>query len=244
MFSLLVLLLLVGSFVYPASFANPYHSSATTYAVAHESTEAFNETVERDDVNISTPKAVDDLSPATQQAFQEAIVQPPEYSEHRGYGWQRLGSVRLCHDSLLLCDEYAESPAFPTNVDAYETYGLVANGDEVYLTHAEGGKFLSFSGLFRLILVALFSPYLLFLGALTFFDPNVRPAEQVVYTAGGVVIGGFGFAFPYLAMFELVPQLGYLASLLIGASWLAICVGSYTHWRRITPSSVQSDSSD
>ncbi|ELZ05342.1 hypothetical protein C482_02291 [Natrialba chahannaoensis JCM 10990] len=243
MVSLLTLLLLAGSFVYPASFATPYHSSATTYAVAHESTEAFNETVERDDVNISTPKPVDELSPATQQAFQEAIVQPPEYSEHRGHGWQRLGTIRLCHDSVHHCDEYEESPDFPTNVDAYETYGVVANGDEVYLTHAEGDV-MGISGLLRPILVALFSPYLLFLGALTFFDTNVQPGEQVAYAAGGVVIAGFGFAFPYLAMFELVPQLGSLASLLVGASWLAICVGSYTHWRRITPSSEQPDPSD
>lgn len=225
--SLFVLAVLVLCLVHPAAFAQPYDSTAVTYEIAHESTDAFEETVARDDVDPAEPIAVEALSPSTQRAFEEAKAQP-----QRQGGWQYLGSVSVCNEVLLVCDEYDDRPEFPENVDAYETYGLVADDGEVYLTHTDSGDGSLFGSGFGALLfkIVLLVPYAAFLGATvlcTISRTNaIRRNETLAFAGWGLVLAAVAFAYPHLHAFDFVPWPLRANRFVIGMTWTIVLVGT------------------
>ncbi|NGM69297.1 hypothetical protein G6M89_09805 [Natronolimnobius sp. AArcel1] len=224
--SLFVALLLVGFVAYPAALTYPYSQSPSSYSVAHESTEAFEETVGQDDVTPGEPLEVSSLDPSTQQALEEAKMQPRDDGS-RGEGWQHLGSVLVCDDRLLVCDEYEERPAFPDNVEAYEMYGLVEDDDgTVYLTHYDSGVWFDLSPLLEFA-VKLFSfvPYAAFLAYTSVVRDRVRSTEMMAFAGYGLALALLAFLLPYLLMFDLFPTSEYIIGAIVPVTWIVIGVG-------------------
>ncbi|OVE85179.1 hypothetical protein B2G88_07025 [Natronolimnobius baerhuensis] len=229
MISLLVALVLVGFVAYPAALTYPYSQSPSSYSIAHESTEAFEETVGQDDVTPGDPVQVSSFDSSTQQALEEAKTLPRSQDDNRGDGWQRLGIVLVCDDRLLMCDEYEERPAFPDNVEAYEMYGIVEDDDgAVYLTHYDSGIWLNFRPIFEFVVkLVSFVPYAAFLTYSSVFRDQLRATEMMAFAGYGLALALLAFLFPYLYMFDLLPTSGYILGAIVPVTWIVIGVGLF-----------------
>jgi len=105
--SLLVVIILLGSIFYPMALTYPYSETSKSYAVVHESTETFNQTIVEANISISNPTPVRDLSPNAQRTFKQAKDQPEDE-----YNWQRTKGIVVCSDALLVCDKPTEPRNF------------------------------------------------------------------------------------------------------------------------------------
>ncbi|WP_247001448.1 hypothetical protein [Halosolutus gelatinilyticus] len=230
----LVAVALLATIAHPAALAAPYHEQTPSYAVAHESTDAFDETVEEGEFDVDDPTPVSDLSPVTQRAFEEATDQPADPgSEYRGAGWRSHPGVTICNEDLHVCDEYEELPEFPNDGYAdgsHSAYGVVEADGELYLVETTSGPYLSlpFATIFKSI---TFVPYALFLVFSATSRSRFRPEETTLLAGYGLAIVAFAFAYPYLVMFEYLP-LAESVFVAIGCTWLLTIAGLEVHVRR------------
>lgn len=225
-FPTLVIVALLLSIVYPAAFTYAYSESATTYRIAHESTDAYAETLAREDLEPGTPVDITSLSAAEQRALAEAKTQPVE-TRAESHGWQSLGSVPVCNERLVVCDEYEAPPRLPRNVDGSSLYGLVEDDGDVYLTYSSfPGDAIHFGPLASLVTRVLVPlPYVAFLCVVGLARRNVSRTEQLAFEGYGLFVAAIGVAGPYLYMSDLLPVPPYEHAALIGATWLVMLVG-------------------
>lgn len=226
--TILVAVLLLGSVLQPAALATPYSESNRSYAIAHESTEAFTTTVEgTEGLDASDPTPVSALSPETRSVFEQAGARPPSDD-----GWQRLGSVLVCDESLLVCDEYEAEPDVPA--DAKEEYGegvtsysVVEHEDELYLLRAGGGLGFDFSGPFESLLkLVVFGPYVAFLALAARYRGSSRPRQTLAFAGFGGVLVAIAFSYPYVLMFTgASPSLWHIG-LFVATGWTPTVYGT------------------
>lgn len=199
-YRLLVALAIVVAVLLPVSAIasspghHPYESWTDSYEIARESTTAY----ERMPTDPERATAVEDLSPDAQRLFRDALEQPRD-----GDGWRSL-EIEVCGETMVVCDEYAESPEFPTprtppEQDSKATIevGTVEYEGEYYVVkqtdHVPNGM-----GMFveTAMAVVVLGSYGLFLGGLTFARGKSSPAIALGFTAFGVLL----IAWPYVLM--------------------------------------------
>ncbi|WP_241431518.1 hypothetical protein [Natrialba hulunbeirensis] len=111
-------------------YLSPYEPLAPEYAVAHESTDAFDDVLENQELETDNARHVDSLSPSAQRVFDDATDRPPE--ERGGVsGWQEA-DVAVCQDAMLVCDAVSDPPL----VDG-GTYTVVEQDDELYVVETQ-----------------------------------------------------------------------------------------------------------
>lgn len=242
-FPIFVILLSVVFMVYPVP-ALAYHDGVgdTRYAVAHESTEAYDE-VSKWPLDVDSPTPVSNLSPASQQVFIEAKEQPLDTgSETRAAGWQPHRDVKICRPNLLVCDGVPEPPAFPHHgsgaygFGGYGTIGWVEYEDEAYLVRVnfdEWGPRPFFDALFDFILkTIILGPYTLFLG-LTVRSQRFQQKYKFGFAGIGFALVAGVFSLPYIHMFMggFLSRLSLLS--LVGGPWVVMIGGRvlfYDKW--------------
>lgn len=221
--AVVVILLLIVAICYPGALTKPYSGGEVkTYAVAHESSAAFDETVAAEGLETSgDTMSVDDLSADERRAFSRATEQPPREDPGGTDGWRSLGVPTVCDPALVFCDEYA---AMPNPSDS--TYTLVEDADStLYLVRVDSLMGPTWSGIdliveFGIKLVVL-GPYALFLLYQTWPTTTARPTRLSV-GYGATLCGGV-LAYPYLLMAGLPAASWHYAALavLTGAVMLA-----------------------
>lgn len=187
----------------------PYEESQP-YAIAHESTDAFNETLERTDLDANNTTHVSDFSQETQRAFHDMREQPVSNGTSSGQyhgptlgdsGWQ-FGDIKVCKSGTIICDEFTEQPDFQTTDSVSlgeETWHLtvVEYDDELYVvTEISWGKW-DMSGLFDEITVLLFAVYSLIVGGFAYQRGESHPRKALALSGYGLVL----IASPYAVMF-------------------------------------------
>jgi len=105
-------LLLLGAIFYPAAPTTPYQSDIPKFAITHESTQEFNDTVTDRNAAMESAVPVEELSKSQRKAFETAKEQEPD-----SYG--RLFKPPVCENFLLICDGYTEYPEAPDNGNRY-----------------------------------------------------------------------------------------------------------------------------
>lgn len=231
-FPIFVVFLLVIYIVYPVPFISPYDEiGETRYAVAHESTEAFDEV---SNIDVESPTPVSNLSPATQQVFREAIEQPRDTgSSTRAAGWQPHRDGKVCRPNLLVCDEVPEPPEFPNHGSGGYGFGIhgyigvVEYEDEVYLVEvnydARGPNSYLHTVVDFILKSLAFGLYALFLG-LVVISKDFQQKHELAFAKIGFALVAVAFSFPYIQMF--VGEFQYLQAFFIitGVSW-AVAIG-------------------
>ncbi|ARS88688.1 hypothetical protein [Natrarchaeobaculum aegyptiacum] len=225
-FAAVVCLLLVGSLGLPA-YVSPYEGVTPTYGVAHESTETFDETVDRADLEADRATAVDSLSPETQRVFAEATEAEADS------GWQRV-DIDVCIDELVVCDSYAERPDFPSHgFDSANSkspsYGVVEDDGERYVTSTQNlGTMWDFGPFFEFVAkLAGLLPFTLYLAYTTYRRHRDQPRRVLGVAAYGLVLVALGLAWPYLAM---VTDASLPPALVVPLAWGGIVVA--VAWNR------------
>lgn len=216
--ALVVMLLLVGAICYPGALTKPYSGGGElkTYAVAHESSAAFNETVAAEGLETSGEvRSVDDLSEEERRAFRQATDQPPreDFLEEPD-GWQSLGIPTVCDSALVLCDEYTEVPN-PSD----GTYTFVEDEDgTLYLVRVDSIMGPTWTGIdlvveFGIKLLVL-GPYALLLSYQAW--PTTAADPTRVSVGYGATLSAVVLAYPYLLMFtELSASSWHYAALAV-----------------------------
>lgn len=200
--TLVLPLLLWGAILYPGALTTPYQAPSPSFTVAHESTQAFNDTVEDQDAAIESAVPVEELSEDQQRAFKTAKEQEPDLSSGR-----QSFKLPVCKDILLMCDEYEETPEEPRSSE-----GIVEDTDgEVYLVRAGfgGERAWNFSPIFeiasKLLSLGVFSIFLIYQ-----YWGRQKPEPTPTAVGYGIALVAFAFAFPYLVMFSGTASLGLI----------------------------------
>lgn len=203
--SVIVLAFMIGSFIgIPWLFEGPYDGSER-HAIAHESTEAFNETVEEYSIQTDNPTSVDDLSPTAQTLVENAI--DGETRSSGTDGWTSY-SATFCQERMPLCDEYEERPrdfTYGEGLSAQEQYDVIETDDGLYLLET-GSRSIGNPGVFGGDMKIAFG-FLTFLpaaGALFFATVGCRdsnPKSVVVLAAYGFLLTTIGIAEPFLQIY-------------------------------------------
>ena len=200
---LLVVGLLLLCILYPGALAAPYSDSPSSYAVAHESTDAFAAHVGGSPLESAAPTPVSDLDPEAQSVVDRALeAEPVEYEYSPTSGWQRLGSVPVCDDALLVCDAAEEPPSFPVDErNSYETFALIdADGDR-YLVRSSESPMLPVESFLELLAKALaFGPYAMLLLGIAGGRVSTTTAQTRTATGYGCALVVFALTYPYLLM--------------------------------------------
>ena len=234
----ILLLAIVVAVLFPMSVlaSGPYHQPyedpdlAVEYAVAHESTEAFNQTLE-ETLSRDDPTRMADLSTETQRAFNEMKAQPVESDSVLGSGWQ-YGDITVCVERMLACDEYAERPDFQTTaeigLDSVDSAHLtvVEHDDELYVVKEIRSAPPMHIGpsIDAFVTAALFAAYGLFIGGFTYYRGESHPLLSLGFI-------GYGMSFiiwPYLIVYTNIdgsPIKPVAGGLVIGMAYLAISRG-------------------
>ncbi|SDJ59355.1 hypothetical protein SAMN04515672_1108 [Natronorubrum texcoconense] len=235
-YSVGVAVLLIVCILYSGALAAPYNTNGPSYAVAHESTEAFENYVEdNEELQEMSAVPVADLSPETQRAFGEMqSKQPRAGNQYEHGGWQRIGPVSVCHSSLIYCDEYTDWPDFPTEHyiggGSYTTYGLVENDGDEYLVRTTSGPRLDFGPLLHLVIKVLtLGPYAVFLLLTGFTRKEGTNGNQTTYATVGLGLAGAVLVHPYILMWAGPSSRLFFLSLGILAfvSWGTMLAWSY-----------------
>ena len=233
-FPIFVVFLMTIYIVYPVPFMSPYNGvGETRYAVAHESTEAFDEA---SNIDVDDPTPVHDLSPASQQVFREAKEQYQDPgSETRAAGWQAHRDVNICRPHLLVCDEVPEPPEFPNHGSGGYGFGMhgyigvVEYEDERYLVEVNFDATGPNSHLHTIVDFILKSIslglYTLFLG-LAVISKDFQQKHELAFAKIGFGLVAVAFSLPYIQMFivELDPIRTFF--IITGVSWAAAIGGS------------------
>lgn len=200
--AVVVILLLIGAICYPGALTRPYSGGEVkTYAVAHESSAAFDETAAAEDLETSGRiMSVDDLSADERRAFRRATEQPPREDPGGTDGWRSLGVPTVCDPALVFCDEYSAVPN-PSGSD--RTYTLVEDEeDTLYLVRVDSLMGPTWSGIDLIvefgIKLFVLGPYALFLLYQTWPTTAAKPTRLSV-GYGATLCGGV-LAYPYLLM--------------------------------------------
>ncbi|ELY94384.1 hypothetical protein C482_18787 [Natrialba chahannaoensis JCM 10990] len=188
-------------------YLSPYEPLEPEYAVAHESTDAFDDVLESQELETANARAVDSLSPSAQRVFEDATDRPPEVKSGVS-GWQSVDVV-VCQDAMLVCDEVSDPPL----VDG-GTYTVVEQDDELYVVEATqrfspalgatASSYLTFA------LVAVFAGLLALVG---YKHRDARTLESGLLAAAaiGVTVG----LWPYLLLVAGVASYWWLVLPLI-----------------------------
>lgn len=230
-FSIAVLLL--AAIVYPGALTQPYSGDADSYSVAHESSEAFNETIEEPSSWVS----VDELSEGERRAFENAKEQPSEESEYGPDGWQSLGEPLVCDDALLVCDEYEKMPNPSSNYrndrkyhdDTY-THVEDSSGDEyiVKVGREQNGAVWHVDGIVEFITkLFILGPYALFLVYQGWRNSRQPTRVSMGY---GASLASIVFAYPYFLMFTDISLPSWHLLALAGVTWAVILVEGVQGW--------------
>lgn len=208
-------LLLLGAIFYPAALATPYQADVPKFAIAHESTEEFNDRITDRNAAIENAVSVEDLSKNQRKAFETAKEQEP-YSDG-----MRLFKPPVCKDLLLICDEYTEYPETPDN-------GVIEDTDgELYSVWDITGnvRYTDFdSFLQRLSKGFALGPFAFFLAYYGWRDTTSKPTRTAV--SYGLILLTFVLAYPYILMLldvELAVDTSTLVVLPL-VTWIVILV--------------------
>lgn len=229
--ALAVAALLPPSVLSSGPYHQPYEEDPAAYAIAHESTEAYDETLEETSLDTDTPTDVDDLSPETRRAFDELRAQPATT-----HGWQSA-ELTVCGGRMLLCDEYAERPDFePTDsigIDSIATayVALVENDGERYVVKEvrESKPFHIGPAIHALMTMAAFGIYGAFVYGFARTRGESHPLLSLAFSALGVVL----IVWPYLVMhapLDESPLRVAAGGILLGAMCWVTLVG-WDHYR-------------
>ncbi|WP_226480650.1 hypothetical protein [Natrinema amylolyticum] len=200
--SFVVAVLLTGAIFYPGALTEPYSGDSESYSIAHESTEAFNETASQENSNTESVTSIEELSEIQQKAFREAKDQPQEEGRYGPSGERDL-EIRVCDSTLIFCDEYNEVPN-PSSDDSRYTLVEDSNGETyiVQVGQPAGGATWDTDGLDMIfetvIKLLILGPYALFL---IYRVWTVTPPEPTDTMVGyGAVLFAAVVAYPYLLM--------------------------------------------
>ncbi len=217
-FSALVILLLLICVFHPAVLVlNPYHSNEPRYEVAHNSTDAFDQT-NQDYIDWASPTSVSELSGDAQRLFLEVKEQPVGST-----GWQSY-NMKHCRPFVYYCDQYSERPEFPSDGHGdYITYSLLEENGELYIlatSYQHGG--LDFTFMLETVLKGItLIPYALILGWIAVAS-NASPKQEVAFAGAGLAVIIAAFAFPYIQMAFGVFQSIWPLLIWIGLAWVVI----------------------
>lgn len=236
--SLIIAILLLVAIFYSGALTQPYSGETDSYSVAHESSEAFNKTIEENDAAPSSRVSVDELSEGERRAFENAKEQPPRESEYDPDGWRSLGVLPVCDDALIVCDEYEEM-ANPSNNyrddKQYhdDTYTLVegsSEGDYLVKVGPEeknGAVWHVESAVEFVTKLLILGPYALFLAYQGWRSSRQPTRVSMGYGAGLTIIV---FAYPYFLMFTDISLPSWHLPALAGITWAVILVEGVRGW--------------
>lgn len=227
--SFILVVLLAGAIVYPGALTKPYSGDSNYYAIAHESSEAFNESIEYDSVHKDDRIAVSDFSKEQRRAFEEAKKEEPSRS-----GWQGIGKPPVCNPVLLSCDKYEKFP-HPANDKYTDTGHFVvedSTGDQFIVKIGQAGAEWNLDPIVKLITKLLvLGPYSIFLSYHGIYA-NSRWADHIpkptLFSVGyGVGLITVVFAYPYLLMFTNIPLPSWHLPALAAITWTVILTEFY-----------------
>ena len=220
--ALVVALLVPASAIGSGPAFHPYEADPPEYAVAHESTEAFEEALETAEVDVESAVHVDDLSPQSRYVFEMALGAPTE-TRYGWNGWQPA-EVTVCQESMLVCDEFDRPPEFPTHGSwssdskTSQTYAVVERGGDLYVVetrHLHAVNLLIGIVDHLLLLSSVAFSVLLALGA--YLHRESRAGAVLGLTGYGLVIA----LWPYVGMAAGVEIVSWLVLPAIGGGILA-----------------------
>lgn len=201
--AIVVALALVGVIVYSGALAVPYTGAGERFAVAHESTGAYETAVDGED---SLPvTSLSDLSAAERRAYEAAKEQPIATGTS---GERVLSSVRVCNDALVFCDGYWTMPR-PASADR----SIVEEPDgERYLVQvgtedSPGPNPNPLPFLVSVWKIVVFGPYALFLAYRSFPSRSGRVTNAAV--GYGALMVAVALLSPYASLFTGEPLLGW-----------------------------------
>lgn len=227
--SSILVILLAGSIVYPGALTKPYSGDSNHYAIAHESSEAFDEAIDYDSVNNGERIAVTDFSEEQRRAFEEAKREEPSNS-----GWQYVGKPSVCNPALLMCDKYEEfpHPAGGESTDAGHFVVEYSTGDRFIVKIGQAGAEWNLDPIVKLVTkLVVLGPYSIFLayhGVYAYSGWADHVPEPTLFSMGyGAGLATVVFAYPYFLMFTniLLPSwhLPALAVLTWGVIIAEVC---------------------
>lgn len=224
--AVVALFLTLGAFV-SGPFHQPYETRSPDYAIAHESTEAFDELLDGTNLDTDDPVEISDLSPETRRAFYELKAQPVE-SRYGGHsGWQHT-DIDVCFRGMLVCDEYAERPDFRTT----ESYAPAADGPSIsgsVVTH-DGELYVAVevlptwdvSALLYTVTIVPFAAYGLFIVGFAYHRGESNPLLSLGFTGYGVPL----IIWPYVMIYSRIDTnpIGFIvAGLVLGIGcWITV----------------------
>ncbi|WP_252699656.1 hypothetical protein [Natronosalvus vescus] len=229
-FTIFVVILMMLFIVFPVPFMATHDSiHGATYAVAHESTEAFDEVKKSPHIQLWNPTPVNNLSPASQEVFKGAKEQPQDTgSEYRPAGWQYHShkGVHVCRPYLLVCDGVSEVPEFPVDGGAQNAVvGVLEYEDELYLVKVDGGT-PTVAGIIDFFLKAIaFGPYTLFLGLTVVL--GFQQKHKFAFAWVGFALVTAAFSFPYFQMFIGEFQSPLPFYVFAGVPWVVMIGGLF-----------------
>lgn len=223
-FALLVAISLPSALLLaPSLYVQP--TSTHSYAIAHESTTVYNETVEQTDLDTNATTPLADLPPKTRQAFADAAESGDSHA-----GWQ-ANDVTVCHELSPVCNGYDDPPEFPEDADASDerpsAYGLVDDDGDVYAVETQSDGNLGFGSLlvYPAVLLPILLSFVLYglylaMIAIRYYDTH---ATRVLGSAGDGLIF---LAWPFFVMIAGVTDTVLFVLLPLTVLPLGAIVGS------------------
>lgn len=196
--SIVVAMLLPLSVLASGPYHQPYEDPAVAveYAIAHESTDAFEETrLERSD---SVP--IRELSSETRRAFREMKDDPRDSRN----GW-REGDITVCDGRMLACDEYSARPDFRTATTDSVSDGhtssftvVLDDGERYVVRETQPYAPMHIAPVLHAVLtMVLFAAY----GLVTSGFVRSRGESRPLLSVGFVGYGAALIAWPYLVLY-------------------------------------------
>ncbi|WP_143825105.1 hypothetical protein [Natrinema ejinorense] len=227
--SLIIAILLTGTIFYSGALTKPYSGDSEYYAIAHESSAAYNEYIDHASHGSDGGIPVEDFSENQRRAFEEAKKQEPSSS-----GRQSLGKPPVCSPTLLLCDEYEEFP-HPAN-DGSHDHGYIAvedsTGDQFIVKIGQADPIGGIEQVVMFITkVFVLGPYALFLAYRGWSD---RSPEPTFLSVGyGATLLTIVFAYPYILMFTEISLPSWHLPFLAIVTWSVILAEVYRDRNKI-----------
>ncbi|WP_254522302.1 hypothetical protein [Natrinema caseinilyticum] len=223
--SLVIVVLLTGAIFYPGALARPYSGDSENYAIAHESTVAYEETLADAPRTSVRNVTVDDFSEGQRRAFEGAKEQTPST-----FGWQGIGDPPVCDPALLLCNEYETFPNPVTEGDADHTTAIVedSTGEEYLVKIGLPGAEWDVDGIITFVTkLLILGPFAVFLGPFTFFRSyrtgtvsQPLPTRSALGDASALVVIVLGY--PYLLMYTNISLPSWHLPLVAVTTWAVI----------------------
>lgn len=185
---------LVGVIGYAGALTAPYTGAGERFAVAHESTGAYETAVDGEtDLPVVS---LSDLSAGERRAYEAAKDRPIEPDTS---GERVLTSIQVCDDALVVCDSYRE---MPHPADADRSIVEEPDGERYLVTVGTGGDVIYGSHLPVFVLiwkVAVFGPYALFLASRSLPSRSGRATNAAI--GYGAFMVATALLTPYVTMY-------------------------------------------